>query len=258
MPQFSANISTLFREVGMPARIARAAACGFDAIELQFPYDVDPRALRAELDRNGLPLVLMNFPAGDLLQGGRGLAGADGSEPAFSRALDNARRHAEILRPRAMNLLAGCAAPDQNRQVCLERFCGQLLRAAEITEELGCHLLIEAVNTIDLPGFLIADAEAAIALIDELPQIDLRLQYDCYHMAQMSADPIEQLPGLIDRIGHIQFSDLPGRTEPGLGRLDFDAIFDLVDALDYQGWIGAEYFPTLPTEQTLGWLQARR
>ncbi len=257
MPQFSANISTLFREVEMPARIARAAACGFSGIELQFPYDQDPRALRAQLDRYALPLVLMNFPAGDLLEGGPGLAGPDGNESAFGRALETARSYAQILRPQAMNLLAGRTGPDQDRTTCLPRLREQLLMAAEITDGLGIRLLIEAVNTVDLPGFLVADARQAIELIDDLPQIDLQLQYDCYHMAQMSADPVEQLPGLIDRIGHIQFSDLPDRTEPGLGRLDFDAIFDLVDELGYPGWVGAEYFPTRVTEQTLGWLRAR-
>lgn len=258
MPRFSANVSTLFPEVEMPARIARAAECGFDAIELQFPYDEDPLALRAALDQAGLPLVLMNFPAGDLLRGGQGLAGVPGRETAFAEALEHARYHAELLRPRAMNLLAGRASPAQDPAPCLALLREQLLLAAEFTEAAGIRLLIEAVNTIDLPGFLVADTRTVIGLIEELPQIDLRLQYDCYHMALMEGDPLQRLPQIIDRIGHIQFSDVPGRTEPGLGRLDFEAIFDLVDTLDYAGWVGAEYFPTVRTEQTLGWLRARR
>ncbi len=156
MPQFSANISTLFREVEMPARIARAAACGFSGIELQFPYDQDPRALRAQLDRYALPLVLMNFPAGDLLEGGPGLAGPDGNESAFGRALETARSYAQILRPQAMNLLAGRTGPDQDRTTCLPRLREQLLMAAEITDGLGIRLQIDLRQVVDqfnrLPG----------------------------------------------------------------------------------------------------------
>ena len=258
MPGFSANISTLFREYALTERVDRAALAGFDAIEVQFPYGDDPIQLRAALDRSDLPLALMNFPAGDLLSGGEGLAGIPGRERDFDTALAAAREFAALLRPRAMNLLAGRPSVQRAGDHCYSLLQSQLLAAAEVADELGFRLLVEAVNPTDLPGFLLDSIERAMAMIDALPQIELQLQYDCYHAAMMGEDPLKQLPPIIQRIGHIQFSDLPGRTEPGLGRLDFDAIFALIDQLGYAGFVGAEYFPTVATEDTFAWLDRQR
>ena len=258
MPLFSANISTLFRELPMVERIEQAAASGFDAIELQFPYAEDPIALRAALDRADLPLVLMNFPVGDLMSGGQGIAAVPDRAAEFDDALHTAAEYASILRPRAMNLLAGCPARELSREDCESRFRQNLLKAFEMSRALGIDLLIEPVNTRDLPGFLISDTRQALGVIERLPEIELRLQCDCYHMQMMGEAPLARLPQIIDQVGHIQFSDLPNRTEPGLGELDFGAIFDLLDRLGYRGYVGAEYFPTRPTGETLGWLKARR
>ena len=258
MPRFSANISTLFREYALAERIDRAALAGFDAIEVQFPYSEDPIPLRAALDRSDVPLALMNFPAGDLLSGGEGLAGIPGRERDFDAALASAREFAALLRPRAMSLRAGRPSTQRDSDHCYRLLQSQLLAAAEVANELGFRLLVEAVNPVDMPGFLLDGIEQTLATIDALPQIELQLQYDCYHAAMMGEDPLKQLPGIIQRIGHIQFSDLPGRTEPGLGRLDFDAIFALIDQLGYTGYVGAEYFPTVATADTLDWLDRRR
>ena len=258
MPRFSANISTLFREVPFIERIGLAATAGFDAIEIQFPYDQDPAVLRAELEAQNLPLVLMNFPVGDLMNGGEGLAAIPGCEAEFEQALSEARRFAEVLRPTSMNLLAGKPDPRHDRLKCQSVFESSLRKADLLTRELGIQLLTEPVNNVDLPGFFLNTERQTMALIDAMPDIDLGMQYDLYHMRMMGADLLTSLPGAIRRVGHIQFSDLPGRTEPGLGTIDFERIFRLIDSLDYQGYVGAEYFPTVATLATLGWLKPYR
>jgi hydroxypyruvate isomerase len=258
VPRFSANITTLFREVQFIERIGLAAAAGFDAIEIQFPYDQDPAVLRDELEAQNLPLVLMNFPVGDLMAGGEGLAAVPGRQAELERALSEARTFAEVLRPTSMNLLSGRPDPRHAPANCREVFESSLRQAGLLTRELGIQLLTEPVNNIDQPGFFLSTEQQAMDLIAAMPDIDLRIQYDIYHMQMMGSDLFTSLPAVIDRVGHIQFSDLPGRTQPGLGTIEFERIFKLIDSLDYRGYVGAEYFPTLPTSATLDWLKPYR
>jgi len=258
VPQFSANISTLFREVPLFERIGLAAAAGFDAIEIQFPYDQDPAVLRAELETQNLPLVLMNFPVGDLMTGGEGLAAIPGREAEFEQALSESQKFAEVLRPAAMNLLAGKPDPRHDRAQCQTVFESSLRKASALTRELGIQLLTEPVNSIDLPDFFLSTEQQTLDLIDAMPDIELRMQYDLYHMQMMGTDLLTSMPRVIERVGHIQFSDLPGRTQPGLGIIDFEPIFKLIDALGYQGYVGAEYFPTVTTSASLDWLKLYR
>ncbi len=258
MPRFSANISTLFREVSLIERIGLASSAGFDAIEIQFPYDQDPEVLRAELERQKLPLVLMNFPVGDLLAGGEGLAAVPGREAEFEQALSEARKFAEVLRPAAMNLLSGRPDPRHDPAQCQAVFESSLRKACTLTRELGIQLLTEPVNTIDQPDFFLSTERQTLDLIDAMPDIDLRMQYDLYHMQMMGSDLLSSLPRVIDQVGHIQFSDLPGRTEPGPGCIDFENVFRLIDSLGYQGYVGAEYFPTVTTSASLDWLKPYR
>ena len=255
MPKFSANITTLFREVPLIERPGAAADAGFEAIEIQSPYSQDPHALKAEIDRYGLKLVLMNFPVGDLMEGGEGLAAIPGRESQFKQALELARGYAEVLKPRAMNLLAGKPDSKHSAVDCESVFKRNLHRASELTGELEIQLLTEPVNTIDLPDFFLSGSQQTLDLISSLPDIELLMQYDLYHMQMMESDLTARLPEVIHKIGHIQFSDVPNRTEPGLGCIDFEQIFNLIDELDYEGYVGAEYFPTIETTHTLGWFK---
>ena len=258
MPKFSANITTLYQEFPLLERVAEAANAGFDAIEIQFPYAEDPVQLRAELDSAHMPLALMNVPVGDLMQGGQGLAAIPGREAAFEDALHQAYEYSGVLRPRALNVLAGRPASDHPPELCMEVFSSNLRKAYAITRELGIRLVTEPANTVDLPGFFLYGSQQTIDLIDVLPDIELSMQYDLYHMQVMEKDLLTRLPEVINKTGHIQFSDVPGRTQPGLGCIPFEAVFELIDSLDYQGYVGAEYFPTLATGETLGWLKAAK
>ncbi|MFT5504676.1 MAG: hydroxypyruvate isomerase [Gammaproteobacteria bacterium] len=258
MLKFSANISTLYREYPLLDRIGEAAEAGFDAIEVQFPYEEKPELFRALLDLHQLPLALMNFPVGDLMQGGQGLAAIPGREAEFESALIQAREYAEILRPRSMNVLAGKPGPEHTFENCHDTFCSNLRKAYSVTKDLGIQLVTEPVNTVDLPGFFLSGSQQTIDLIDSLPDIELSMQYDLYHMQMMEFDLLDRLPSVINKTGHIQFSDVPKRTQPGPGCIDFKAAFELIETLGYAGYVGAEYFPTIHTSETLGWLKAYR
>ena len=254
MLRFSANLSTLFQEVPLIERIKLAADNGFDGVEIQFPYGKDAVALQKELEKWKLPLVLINFPVGDLMDGGEGLAAIPGLEGAFESALCEARETAHILRPCAMNLLAGRPNAKHDGSDCQLVFQSNLRKAYALTRELKIQLVSEPVNTFDMPGFFLNKSQQALDLIDAMPDIDLRIQYDLYHIYRMGIDLMTDLPRTIDQVGHMQFSDFPGRTEPR-GGIKFGQIFPLINALGYQGYIGAEYFPTTDTADTLEWMR---
>jgi hypothetical protein len=228
VPRFSANITTLFREVQFIERIGLAAAAGFDAIEIQFPYDQDPAVLRDELEAQNLPLVLMNFPVGDLMAGGEGLAAVPGRQAELERALSEARTFAEVLRPTSMNLLSGRPDPRHDPANCREVFESSLRQAGLLTRELGIQLLTEPVNNIDQPGFFLSTEQQAMDLIAAMPDIDLFFSEhrttgngsDSRNAGYRSAHSVRYLPHADDGVRSIyQFArcDRPGRAYPVLG-----------------------------------------
>jgi len=258
MIRFSANLSMLFREVPELARPAAARRAGFDAVEVQFPYDHDAARWRDALREAGVELVLCNVPAGDLMAGGQGLAGVPGREAAFRDAVAQAATVAAALRPRHINVLAGCPGPEHDRERCLDTLAANLTHAAQVMGDLGIGVVIEAVNTVDRPRYLIDTTRAALDVIDRAGHPNLRIQYDLYHMQIMEGDLIRSLRTHCARIGHIQFADTPGRHEPGTGEIHFANVFAALEELPYDGCVGAEYVPSARTEDTLAWMEGRR
>ena len=257
MPRFSANISMLFAERDWLDRPAAAAAAGFGAIEIQFPYDRPAAAWQRAIGAAGLAVSVVNIPVGDMLDGGPGLAATPGREAEFRRAAEAARDVAAVLRPCHVNVLAGW--PERHgheRARCLETLAGNLHIAADIMAGIGVGTVVEAVNTVDRPGFLLSTSAQALEAIDRAGHDNLALEHDLYHMAIMEGRLIERLEEIMPRIGHIQFADAPGRHEPGTGTIDFPAVFAAIDRLGYRGWTAAEYVPGRQTEATLGWMTA--
>ncbi len=198
----------------------------------------------------------MNFPAGDLLAGGEGYAAVPGRDVELAAALDRGCEYARVLAPRAMHLLAGCPAPERDRGECLRVYAASLGDAGARLDGTGVRLVTEAINDIDWPGYLLPRAAQVLDLIAGVPRVEL--EFDIYHAHRMGDDPLRVLREHVGRIGHIQFADYPGRGEPGSGELDFGKLFALIDALRYDGFVGAEYLPTTTTEETLGWLRRYR
>lgn len=253
MLRFAANISTLFTEVPLLERPAAASAAGFSAVEVQFPYVVPAAALAGACANAGVECVLINLPAGRVEAGELGLACLPGREAQFADAVGLATDYARALRCHQVNCLAGNRPTGEARSRCWEVLVGNAGDAAGRLAAAGIRLLVEPLNPVDFPDFLlgrVADADELLAAVDHP---NLYLQYDAYHRRAAGDDWLGGLEQRIARIGHIQFSDYPGRHEPGTGELDMARLFALIDGLPYAGWTGCEYRPSGATMDSFGW-----
>jgi len=254
MPNFSANLSVLFTEYSLLDRFQAAADSGFKAVEIQFPYDEKAQDLKTAADEAGVEIALINVPAGDLLEGGKGLAGIPGKEKEYQQALDQCVSYAEVLEPRCVNVLAGREEDSEKHHGCHRTFISNLRHTAEALDRMGITTVFEAVNIYDMPGFLVHNLREQIEILEEVQHPDVMLQYDVYHMTQMGEHVCENIFEHAHIIGHIQFADAPGRAQPGTGKIDFGAVFKAIDDSSFNSWVGAEYEPTGSTKDSLGWL----
>ena len=257
MPRFAANLWYLFQEVDLMDRFEAAAKAGFEAVEIQFPYQWPSADLAARLDAFGLRQVLINAPAGDWEAGERGLAALPGRQEEFRDAIGQAIDYGRALSCPAIHVMAGVLADDGDRQRAMETYAENLAFAAARCSEEGIRVLIEALNPLDAPGYLIGSTAEARSVIDAAGHGNLTMQYDLYHGAMNGDDLIETIGANLDVIGHMQVAGVPGRHEPdgqsGGGGMDYGALFEAIDGLGYTGWIGCEYRPRAGTVEGLGW-----
>ena len=253
MPKFSANLSVLFGEVGLPERFDAAARAGFKAVEIQYPWPWDKADLAESARRAGVEVVLINIPAGDHAKGDRGLGCLPSRVAEFREGVAKAIEYAKALGCKQMNCLAGVAPPGVDRAVLHQTYLSNLRHAAGELARHGMTLLIEPISTHAVPGFYLNRSAEAFALLGEAGLGNLKVQYDLYHMRLMGDDLAATIAANLGRIGHMQFADVPGRHEPGTGEINFAALFDRIDRLGYRGWIGAEYAPSGKTEESLAW-----
>ncbi|MBZ9676958.1 hydroxypyruvate isomerase [Mesorhizobium sp. ES1-1] len=255
MPRFSANVSMLFGEYDFLDRFDAAAAAGFKGVEYIGPYDHAPDVVAGRLNKNALTQVLFNLPAGDWSKGERGIAVLPDRVPEFRQGIAKVITYAQALGCQQVNCLAGIAPAGADRKLLEDVFVENLAFAAETLEQAGIRLLIEPINTRDIPGFFLNYAEQAMALIDRVGSTNLFLQYDIYHMQIMQGDLARTIEANLGRIAHIQLADNPGRHEPGTGEINFPFLFEHIDRIGYSGWVGAEYKPKAGTEAGLGWFR---
>lgn len=257
MPRFAANLTMLFTEHPFIERFDRAAAAGFRAVEFLFPYAEDVAAIRAALTRNGLTQVLFNLPAGDFAAGERGFANDPARINEFRDGVGRALEIAASLECRQINCLIGLNREEIPIDTQWETVAGNLYFAAEAAKAAGVRQLVEPLNTIDTPGFLLSTTDQAVELIREAGSDNLFLQYDVYHAQRMEGNITSSIARQVSAgvIKHIQIADSPARNEPGTGELAWPFIFDAIDASGYDGWIGAEYRPKGVTEEGLGWMR---
>lgn len=253
--KIAANLSMLFTELPLLERIAAAAAEGFSGVEVQFPYDLSANVFAEELVRLKLPLVLMNLPAGDLMLGGPGLAGVPSREAEFEAALLQALDYAMVARPLCVNVLSGRCARGVPRETAMEVLAQNLRKAAEAFQVLDIRVVFEAINPVDMPGFLINTPEHLREMLQRVAHPNCFAQLDFYHMARQGIDIYKSIELLAGRIGHVQFADNPGRGEPGTGTIDFSPLFHALFASGYQGWLGAEFKANPASCRDFGWLQ---
>lgn len=259
MLKFSANLSLLFTELPLIERFAAARHSGFSAVEIQFPYELSIEAIAAELEHWELELVLINLPVGDLMQGGNGLAGVPGQEQAFRRAVLEALPYAQRLGVRCVNVLAGRQPSDADLVHCLHTLSANARYAAEAFQSIDVTTTLEAINSFDMPGFLVSNIAQMQEILEAVDHPTLKMQFDLYHLARMGDDVIVGLMENAAHIGHIQFADAPGRGAPGTGKLPLKGLFEVIEMLPYTGWTGAEYRPgEAGTEASLEWFKAYR
>jgi len=256
MPKFAANLTMLFNEVDFLDRFDAAAKAGFRGVEYLFPYAYDKNQLAEKLKTLKLTQVLHNLPAGDWAGGERGIACMPARVGEFQDGVGKAIEYATALGCKQINCLAGIApagvAPDALRKT----FVANLQFAAGKLKTAGIKLLIEPINTFDIPGFYLSRTAQALEIMNDVGSDNLFLQYDVYHMQRMEGELAASLKKNLSRIRHIQIADNPGRNEPGTGEINYSFLFKHIDQIGYDGWIGCEYKPATTTTAGLGWAAA--
>ena len=257
MPKFAVNLTMLFNELPFLDRFAAAKAAGFSGVEFLFPYDLEKAVLREKLDRYGLSQVLHNLPAGNWAAGERGIAVLPDRVAEFRAGVERAIDYAKALDCRQLNCLVGITPagvePERVHRVLVDN----LRFAADALAKHNIRLLIEPINTRDIPGFFLSRTQQAQDIIAEVGSDNLFIQYDIYHMQVMEGDLAPTIRKHLGRIAHIQLADNPGRHEPGTGEINFPYLFRYLDEIGYGGWIGCEYKPRTATEESLAWLDSR-
>ncbi len=251
MPRFAANLGYLFTERPLLERIDAAAAAGFKAIELQFPYDVPASAVKAAIEKNKLTILGLNTPPG-ARDGEFGLAAVPGREKDWQGLFSRALEYASAIGASAIHCLAGKVAPEQ-RPAADRVFADNLAAAAGLAAAKNITLLIEPINGRDRPNYFLNHVEHAADVIAKVGKANIRMQFDFYHVQIVGGDLIYRLEKFLPVIGHLQCAAVPSRHEPDEGEVNYPAVFEAVDRVGYKGWIGAEYRPRTRTEDGLGW-----
>jgi hydroxypyruvate isomerase len=252
MPAFAANLSFLFTEWEFLDRFQAAADAGFTAVEYLFPYDHAPEEIARRLDGAGVTQALFNLPPGDWGAGERGLAALPGRFEEVQAGLERALPYIEATRVGRVHLMAGLG--DWTDPLAMAAYRRSLAHVAERLAEAGVDLVIEAINPIDMPGYFLASVDHAAGLIPLLQQPNLKLQFDIYHCQIIHGDVTRRLRRLMPLIGHVQIASVPSRSEPDTEELNYPYLFEELDLLGYQGFVGCEYRPRGKTLDGLDWL----
>lgn len=253
VPGLSASITLLFREVAPEDRAALARDAGFDAVEIQDLREFGSVGVIEKIKSANLPVALVNVGMGDLLDGGPGLSGVPGREPAFRKAFDEAAAVAERLDARLIHLGPCRLAAGTPREAAIAAYRRNIDYAVQQAQKARLQVVIEGLNRGDAPDVLIGGHGEA-AQIARLYPGALAIIFDAYHAARDGHDPAAALMGCMDCIAHVQFADTPGRHEPGSGTIDFKRFFSAVVASGFAGYLGAEYIPSGHTMTSLEWL----
>lgn len=252
MPFFAANLSLMFTEHAFLDRFQAAADAGFDAVEFLFPYEFEADAIAERLAEAELEQVLFNLPPGDWAGGDRGLAALPERKDELQQSVTTALAYAQALGTRRLHMMAGIADPAD--PVHQRAYRDALAFVADATGEKDITLLIEPLNTRDMPGYFLNSFDLAVAAITDLGRPNVKLQFDVYHRQILHGDVLRALEQMMPIIGHVQIASVPGRNEPGTGELDDFRVLEALDELGYRGFVGCEYRPKEATLDGLDWL----
>jgi len=251
MPRFAANLAYLFTERPLIQRFAAAAAAGFKAVELQFPYDHAPSAIRAEIERHGLTQLGVNTTVGSR-DGDSGLAAVPGRERDWDVVFKQALDYAVAIGGSAIHCMAG-KVPTEQRPAAEKTFIANLMRSADAAGDRNITLLIEPLNPRDRPNYFLSRVEQAADVIAKVGRPNVKIQFDFYHVQIIGGDLITRFEKHQPLIGHVQIAAVPSRAEPDEGEINYPGIFAALDRLGWSGFVGCEYKPRARTEDGLGW-----
>lgn len=255
MPRFAANLTMMYPEHAFLDRFRAAAQDGFEAVEFLFPYEHPAAEIRSRLETQGLQLALFNAPPGDWAKGERGIASCPGREEEFRGSIAKALEYARALGNERLHVMAGLIAPDADRARHREVYLRNLAHAAREAAALGITVVIEPINTRDIPGFFLNRQDEAHAVCAEVAAPNLKVQMDLYHCQIVEGDLAAKIRRYLGGVGHMQIAGVPERHEPSLGEVNYPYLFDLIDSLGYAGWIGCEYRPRRGTSEGLEWIR---
>ncbi len=255
MPRFAANLSMMYQEHAFLDRFGAAAKDGFKGVEFLFPYAFAAADIRARLTAHGLTQALFNGPPGNWDAGERGLASLPGREDEFRKSVERALEYARVLGNDRLHLMAGLVKPGEERARYRETYVRNLAYAANEAVSAGVTVVIEPINTRDIPGFFLNRQDEAHAVCAEVGAGNLKVQMDFYHCQIVEGDLATKLKKYIAGVGHIQIAGVPERHEPDSGEINYPYLFRLMDELGYAGWVGCEYRPRGGTSAGLGWLR---
>ncbi len=255
MPRYAANLSFLYPQLAFAERFAAAARDGFAGVEYVSPYELPPEAIAALLRENGLEQVLFNMPAGDWAAGERGIACLPDRVAEFEASVDTAIRYASALGCSRVHCMAGIAPVGVDPAALEATFVANLRLAAPRFAAAGVQLLIEPINTRDMPGYFLPTIATAERILAAVGEDNLFIQYDIYHAQGMQGDLVHTYARLSERIAHIQIADHPGRNEPGTGEINYRFVLRELDRLGYDGWVGCEYKPSSGAGAAVGWMR---
>ncbi|CAB3672277.1 2-oxo-tetronate isomerase [Achromobacter piechaudii] len=260
MLKFAANLSMMYQEYPFLDRYAAAAADGFTGVECMFPYSEPAAFVRERIDAAGVSQVLFNAPPGITARGERGLAALPGRQAEFQAGIEHALAYATTLSCSNVHVMAGLAPEGVARESLLDCYRENLDWAARQARSAGVTLLIEPINTRDIPGYILNRQDEAHAIVQVVNAPNLKVQMDLYHCQIVEGDVTAKLHEYLPtgRVGHLQIAGVPQRHEPDRGELDYGWVFGVLRELRYSGWIGCEYRPAGHTSAGLRWLNAAR
>ena len=253
MPRLAANLSMMFTELDFLDRFEAAARAGFEAVEFLFPYAYPAAEIRKRLDQSRLQQALFNLWPGDWDNGERGLSIFPEKHAAFAASVEQALAYAAALGCPKLHVMAGVAPPELSHSTARATYVDNLCMASKHAEAAGVLLLIEPLNTRDMPGYFLIDLGQARDIIDEVASPAVKLQFDVYHRQITRGDLVVALREFWPIVGHIQIAGVPGRHEPDVGEINYATMLDLIDELGYDGYVGCEYRPKAGTVAGLGW-----
>lgn len=256
MPHFAANLTFLFTEIPFMERFSAACKAGFHAVEFMFPYDYDLDDIKTQLKETGLQLILCNLPAGNWAGGDRGTAGNPERKEEFRKGVERGIAAAKFLGVGGLNCLVGLKHADLSAGETWDTVADNIRYASTTLGREGIRLMVEPINHHDIPGFALNTCAQVLKMIKEVGHPNAYLQFDVYHARRENEDVTAILRSHLDRIGHIQIADCPGRHQPGTGETDFRFLLPEIDRLGYRGFVSMEYIPTPDTLASLAWLSS--